>query len=477
MLDRVISGAGAVTDAADRVVRALGRGGSDGAGRRPGSLIVAVVCAILAVFLLLAGLEGTVGPNALAMTPDQVVTAGDIGSRTFATIAGSLATDYLELYVDANGNGVQDNGESARSWYYFLVDPATKSGVTVHSQAPPESVFVLATVGRVVTDPSYVAADQGYFAEQAKARGFSLDKTRYLDATGPKDPDPSVVALADGVPTTKGPVRIAGSLASGYMTYCSGDANRNGSCDAGEIDRWDVAMFDPATGVAITVRVDKDPEYTAATFTGMLRRDERAVSEAKAGDGSPISDTGLDVSDHYLLEAGSAPASAPVMFGLAGLLGLLAGTILLGLAGGYLVFRSSGGGLPSPATTLGVEERIPVRVTGLLRSVSGLIHVREVSSDLVRFQTTVADTDPVGSTLIVQRHGRPEGVALGSGELTTLSRGQVTPFRGRRPAVRVTAGTGPLALSFDTDDARDRAVAELLDEAGLTPGEAGSAHA
>jgi len=269
---------------------------------------------------------------------------------------------------------------------------------------------------------------------------------------------------------------MAGSLAAGYLTNCTGDANHNGACDDDEIDQWDVAMFDPDTGVAMIVLVDKDPEYTPATFTGMLRRDERAVSEAKAGDGSPISETGLDVSDHYLLEAGSPPASAPVMFGLAGLLALVAATILVGLAGGYVVFQRTAGGLPAPAATLGVEERIPLHVTGLLRSATGLVHVREVPADLVRFQTTVAVADPAGSTLILQRQGRPEGVALGLGELTTLTRGQVMPFKGARPAVRVSAGTGALLLSFDTDDARDRAIAELLDETGLTPGEAGSAH-
>ena len=31
------------------------------------------------------------------------------------------------------------------------------------------------------------------------------------------------------------------------------------------------------------------------------------------------------------------------------------------------------------------------------------------------------------------------------------------------------AGTGPLILSFDTEDERDRVAAELLDETGLGP--------
>ena len=71
----------------------------------------------------------------------------------------------------------------------------------------------------------------------------------------------------------------------------------------------------------------------------------------------------------------------------------------------------------------------------------------------------------------------PEGVAIGLGELQRLSRGEVRPLRGARPAIRATAGTGPLLLSFDSESERDRAMAELLEESGLTAGEPGSAHA
>jgi hypothetical protein len=74
---------------------------------------------------------------------------------------------------------------------------------------------------------------------------------------------------------------------------------------------------------------------------------------------------------------------------------------------------------------------------------------------------------PVESTVIVERVQRPEGVALGMGELRTLSVGTATTFRGSRPAIRATAGTGQLILSFDDEAARDRVVAELVAEAGL----------
>jgi hypothetical protein len=127
--------------------------------------------------------------------------------------------------------------------------------------------------------------------------------------------------------------------------------------------------------------------------------------------------------------------------------------------------------------------------------------VREASADLVRYATTApmegatqggaaatdrpdrpadvsadrlveepasdtAAADP-SSTLIIERRGRPEGVALGRGELDRLTSGIVMLFRGPRPALRAVAGTGPLVLSFEDEAERDRAAAELLDESGI----------
>lgn len=523
MLDRLISGAGAVTDAADRLVRALGRGAGDGfLGRRPGSLLVAGICAVLAGILLFAGIEATDNPTALAMTPDQVAGSDDLGSRTYATVAGSVAATYVETFTDDNGNGTQEAGEDGESWFYFLVDPETKSGVTVRSQVRPADVFVFEGEGVVLEDEEYVREDVRFFSEEATSLQFTLDTTKYLDATAPVAATTPVLDLATGIPAANTPIKLDASRAGGYLQFCSSDTDGDGACGDDEVDLWDLAVFDPDSGVAITVLVDENPEYTPATFTGMLRRDERGVSEAKTTEGFDFSTTGLDVSDVYLLEGGSSPTSAPLAFGLAAALGLLAGLILIGLAGGYLVYRKATGPLPEAATSLAIGERIPIRVTGLLRSGSGLIHVREAPADLLRFQTggpppsmsadskgpvppvtadataevpdstaldpgayatpTTADeavplTDVVASTLIVERRGRPEGVALGLGELTRLSRGLVMPFRGRRPALRATAGTGPLLLSFDSEGDRDRAVAELLDETGLAAQSSGSAHA
>ena len=157
MLDRLISGAGAVTDAADRVVRSIGRGGGEGLlGRRPGSVIVAAICVVLAGILVFAGIEATDNPTAIAMTPDQVAQAEDLGSRTYATISGSIAATYVETYTDDNGNGTQEAGETGLSWYYFLVDPATRSGVTIRSKTSPRELFTYETSGIVLEDASFL---------------------------------------------------------------------------------------------------------------------------------------------------------------------------------------------------------------------------------------------------------------------------------------------------------------------------------
>ena len=188
----------------------------------------------------------------------------------------------------------------------------------------------------------------------------------------------------------------------------------------------------------------------------------------------------LHISDRYVLDEAVAGGSAPLAFGLAGLVAALAGVILVGLAGGYLIYRRSPGSLPLPATSLDPGQRIPLRITGVLRTPTGLEHVREAQGSLIRFvlgrpvptdpdAPPEADEPPVATTLIVERADMAQGVAVGLGEVERLSSGQVMTMRAPRPALRVVAGTGPLLLSFDTDAERDRAAAELLDETGLGP--------
>ena len=73
MLDRLISGAGAVTDGADRSVRPLAGGSQRGfATTRPGSLLVAALLLLLAGMLVVAGLEATDPSTPVTLGPADV---------------------------------------------------------------------------------------------------------------------------------------------------------------------------------------------------------------------------------------------------------------------------------------------------------------------------------------------------------------------------------------------------------------------
>ena len=486
MLDRLISGAGALTDRADRFARLFSRrAAGDLLGHRPGSVVVAAVLLILAIVLVFVGLEATDNPTPRTIAP-ALGAGDDIGNRAFSTISGGLSSAYVVTYVDANGNDAQDPGEDETEWFYFLVDPTTRDGVTVRSSRPPHEVYRLETSGTVVEDAAYIADDATFFADAITQLGVTLDDRLLLDATMPAASGAPLADLATGLPPDGTAISVSGSRSPAWVPVCYSDPDGDGTCDDDEVESYDVIIYDEASKRAIVVVTGDPLEFTPATFTGMLRRDERAVSEAVEAKDLAFDELGITVSDHYLLDAGATPASAPLAFGLAALCGLAGGIILIGLAGGYLIYRRGDRRLPARATTLTVGERIPLRVTGILRAAGGQVHVREAPADLLRYQTVavVAEPEPAAvpeppttlepaatieppSTLIIERRARPEGVAVGLGELQLATSGAVMPLGGARPALRVVAGTGPLLLSFDSEAERDRAAAELLDESGL----------
>ena len=539
MLDRLISGAGALTDRADRLVRALTSGrGPDVMGNRPGSVLVIVILIVGSVVFGLLALESTDNPTPRAIAPADVASADDIGRRVYATIEGVVANGYVETFSDDDEDGIQDADETGDAWYYFLVDESG-SGVTVRSTRHPDDIYRYTATGVVVRDPEYVSVDAAQFARLEGSSGIELDDTFYLDASSEPPGSPQPLDLTAEMPAPGTAVTITGP-GVGWLDVCTGDADGDGECEQSEFDAIDAFIADPGSGRAITVlQADDQPATAPVQFTGMLRDEAASIRDAKSTRDLEFDSLGITVSDRFLLDDQATPASAGLSLGLAILAGLLAAILAIGLVGGYLVFRRSKRPLPSGGRTMGPGDEIAVRLTGALRREGGLIHVREAKGRLLRFplerrepaepvapaepgapaeetpalepEASMPEPEPapaepeapvpweapatpaipswssvvaatpaaeaasdapasrsdVPTTLIVERFGKPEGVALGKGELKQLVSGRVMPFRGPRPALRVQAGTGTLLLSFDSKEARDRAAAELIGEAGL----------
>ena len=187
MLDRMISGAGAVTDGADRSVRLLTSSSSGSpVAARPGSVAVAIGLFAIAGLLLFAGIEATDPATPTRLDPVTVSRAsgGDLAERTYAAIDGSLLTTWVETYDDPNQNGIEDADEHGVAWFYWLVDPETRRGVTVRSTRSPASIMTFKGSGLVVPDPHYaVSNDDGWFDGEIATDGLTVDPLTVIDTT------------------------------------------------------------------------------------------------------------------------------------------------------------------------------------------------------------------------------------------------------------------------------------------------------
>ena len=177
------------------------------------------------------------------------------------------------------------------------------------------------------------------------------------------------------------------------MPVCSSDPDGDGTCDDDEVDAYDVILiYDEASKRGVVVVTPVSPEFTPATFTGMLRRDERAC-RADAIDAEELefddlehrpSATTTSSMTARRRRARRSPSGWPLCAASR------PGSSSIGLAGGYLIYRRGERPMPAPATTMAIGDRIPLRVTGILRAASDVVHVREVPADLLRYQTSEA---------------------------------------------------------------------------------------
>ncbi|MGZ9276870.1 MAG: hypothetical protein ACXW4L_07100 [Candidatus Limnocylindrales bacterium] len=496
MLDRLISGAGAVSHLADRLIHVFVRGGS--LAHQPAGLLLAGLLAVAALVLVVVAVDNSGDATPRDLTAGELAT-GDHGERLYANVVGVLASGYVETYIDDNRDDVRQPEERGQAWNYFLVDPTSRAGVTITSRRPPSAIYTFRATGVVVEDEEYVAQDMDYFRNELAEFGVTLDPTRFIDAR--ETATGLAYDLADDLPAVGTAVVISGSRGVDFVAVCPVDTNGDGVCGDDEADLYDVYVYDPVSKRAVTVLTAISPEFTPASFTGVIRRSPNAVKEAIEVEGGSITDIGVSVSPTYMLTDGDVPSDPLPSYILAGLAAVLAGVIVLGVVGGYLRFRPAGSTPPALAT-MAPGEGVPVRVTGVLRGPAGLTHVREAMADLKRFVLPTASEDvaagaapaepteatdthesagptapagPPATTVIVERRDLPEGVAVGRGELTGIQIGTVSLLRGTRPALRLTAGTGPILVSFESVEARDRAAAELAAELAPAVGQAAPA--
>jgi hypothetical protein len=308
VLDRLISGAGALTDRADRFVRVFTSGrGPDLMANRPGSIIVIVLLIVAAVFFGLLAIEATDNPTPRIIAPADVALADDLGNRIYATVEGVINENYVETYPDNDNDGVQDADETGDAWFYFLVDDSG-TGVTVRSTRHPDDLYRYTATGVVVRDPAYVGVDVAQFHDLEGTSAFELDDTFYLDATANPGGEPQPLDMSGQMPAPGTFVSVTGPY-FGYLDVCSQDGDGDGQCDEAEFDLIDAFIGDPGSGRAITVVQADHPTQLPIAFTGMLRGDAGSILDAKSTQGLDFESLGITVSDRYLLVDQARPAN------------------------------------------------------------------------------------------------------------------------------------------------------------------------
>ena len=250
----------------------------------PGSLLVAVVLLLLAGMLVVAGLEATDPSTPVTLGPADVAASTALGDRTYSTIHGALSSTYAEYFSDDNANGTEDEGEETTVWYYWLIDRDARAGVTVRSTRPPEELFTFHGTGILIDEPHYPREVYAEYGDEASRAGLTIEPAVVLDTTNGLVGARTPISLDGPLPQTGTPVELTGARLASFVAVCSHDPNDDKVCDVDEQDLFEVLVFDPASRHAIRVLVRDYPKFTEeATMTGLLRREERAVDDARLG--------------------------------------------------------------------------------------------------------------------------------------------------------------------------------------------------
>ncbi|HEY0514519.1 MAG TPA: SdrD B-like domain-containing protein [Thermoanaerobaculia bacterium] len=192
-------------------------------------------------------LDGVITPNvaAFSLTPGDSRTDLDFGYRGTASVGD-------RVWLDANGNGVQDAGESGIN------------GVTVQLLDAANNVVATATTSG---DGNYTFSNLtagNYSVRVAPPAGF----TPTYDLDGVATPNVAAFTLAAGASRTDVDFGYRGTASVGDRVWL--DSNGNGAQDAGEagINGVTVQLLDAANNVVATTTTSGDGNYTFNNLAG-----------------------------------------------------------------------------------------------------------------------------------------------------------------------------------------------------------------
>ena len=350
MLDRLISGAGAVTDGADRSVRAAGAAARAAASattrpgsvaRRRGLLVVAGRAPVV------AGLEAT-DPStpADARRPAEVARVGGRSAtgptrRSTASLLDDLRRD---LQRRQRATGSRTPTSTASPGIYWLVDPRRPARRDRPLDAAAGGdLHVRRVAGSSSTTPSYRRArtPSCFDDEVEPRRAHDRPGDRHRRDRRRSGDDRAARPRPDRCPADghAGRGRAARGLGVVSSRSARHDPTATGAATTTSSDRVEVARLRPGVPARDPgPRPTSRPSSRDATLTGLLRREERAVDDAQTTDGPRLRRRSTSTSrTAYVLDDGVPPGErAARVRARRWCSSALAGVILVGLAGGYL---------------------------------------------------------------------------------------------------------------------------------------------
>ena len=176
-------------------------------------------CSALAGLLLLVGIETTAPPTAGDLRAGDLAGTTGSASRRTRPSRGRLPRPSSPTSYDGD--------EHERAWFYLLVDPTARRGITVALGSAADRGVHLADDGAsIVEDPEYVEDDIDYFKGDTDELGLTLDPKVYIDATAAPATRPNGSTSAPAPPADGTVVEVSGSRLVDYWPTCLEDPER-----------------------------------------------------------------------------------------------------------------------------------------------------------------------------------------------------------------------------------------------------------